>query len=212
MKRIIGRALSIPAAACLLGVAAGAAGGAVMASGPVSSGVIHGCYATYSTKESHGSHQLMLQDTGTACPAGTTAISWNQQGPQGPEGPPGPAGPGAAVDKGAFTCQGAKDPSTGDVSISCTTDSMAGPDKITITPTPPSGLTLSGFPPDTSIELFDAGQGSSCESHPPARQLTAGESYDDGASWQFTLNFVCLSGGPFPSSAISTFWYAAIPG
>ncbi len=43
----------------------------------------------------------MLQDTGTSCPSGTTAVTWNQQGPQGPAGGTGPAGPaGPAGPKG----------------------------------------------------------------------------------------------------------------
>jgi hypothetical protein len=33
-----------------------------------------------------------LQDAGTTCPKGTTAISWNQQGPAGSTGSPGRAG------------------------------------------------------------------------------------------------------------------------
>lgn len=67
------------------------------AAGPVDgSGVIHGCYAN---KALNGSHAFVLQDAGSNCPQGTTAISWNQQGPagaqgtQGPQGPAGPAGP-----------------------------------------------------------------------------------------------------------------------
>jgi hypothetical protein len=35
----------------------------------------------------------VLQDAGTRCPKGTTAIAWNQQGPAGPPGPA-TAGPG----------------------------------------------------------------------------------------------------------------------
>jgi hypothetical protein len=33
-----------------------------------------------------------MQDTGTTCPKGSTAVSWNQQGPAGATGPQGPAG------------------------------------------------------------------------------------------------------------------------
>jgi len=66
--------------------------------GPVDgSGVIHGCYTN---KALNGSHALVLQDTGTTCPGGTTAISWNQQGAAGPAGaagPQGPPGPAGAV-------------------------------------------------------------------------------------------------------------------
>jgi hypothetical protein len=56
-------------------------------------GVIHGCYATAGT---NGTHSLVLQNTGSSCPAGDTAIKWSKQGPAGPPGPPGPAtaGPG----------------------------------------------------------------------------------------------------------------------
>jgi hypothetical protein len=58
-----------------------------IASGPVdSSGVVHGCYAPTAHK---GSHTLTLQNADTACPKGTTAVSWNQKGPQGAAGPAG---------------------------------------------------------------------------------------------------------------------------
>jgi hypothetical protein len=72
--------------------------------GPVdSSGVIHGCYTD---KAINGTHVFVLQDAGTNCPKGTTAISWNQQGAAGPAGPAGatgstgaqgPAGPAGAA-------------------------------------------------------------------------------------------------------------------
>jgi hypothetical protein len=59
--------------------------------GPIdSSGVIHGCYYPATTS---GSHKVVMQNTGTNCPSGTTAIKWNQTGPAGPAGPPGPQGP-----------------------------------------------------------------------------------------------------------------------
>jgi hypothetical protein len=78
------------AATLVLTAGASVATAAVMSSGPVdSSGVIHGCW---SDKAINGSHVLVLQDAGTSCPNGTTAISWNQSGPQGPAGPPGPQG------------------------------------------------------------------------------------------------------------------------
>ena len=72
-------------------VAGGTAAYAVT-TGPIdSSGVIHGCY--YPANKG-GSHKLVLQNAGTSCPTGTTAIKWNQKGPAGPTGPRGPAGPG----------------------------------------------------------------------------------------------------------------------
>ncbi len=64
---------------------------AAIAGGPVdSSGVVHGCYTNQAL---NGSHVFVLQDAGTNCPKGTTAISWSQQGPAGATGPQGPAGP-----------------------------------------------------------------------------------------------------------------------
>ena len=69
--------------------------GAAIAGGPVdSSGVIHGCYTA---KAVNGSHVFVLQDAATSCPTGTTAITWNQQGPEGPAGPQGAAGPQGPV-------------------------------------------------------------------------------------------------------------------
>jgi hypothetical protein len=80
----------IGAAALMLGI--GGAAGAAITAGPVSGGVIYGCYTTTSTG---GSHALVLQDKGTSCPSGDTAIKWNRTGPVGPPGPVGPstAGP-----------------------------------------------------------------------------------------------------------------------
>jgi Collagen triple helix repeat (20 copies) len=76
------------------------AGGTAMAAAAVagspvdSSQVIHGCWTN---TEIGGSHALVLQDTGTSCPKGTTAISWNQAGPSGAAGSPGPSGPPGAA-------------------------------------------------------------------------------------------------------------------
>jgi Collagen triple helix repeat (20 copies) len=74
---------------------------AALAGGPVDgSGVIHGCWTNAAI---NGTHVIVLQDAGTTCPKGTTAISWNQQGPAGPTGPvgatgaAGPAGPAGAT-------------------------------------------------------------------------------------------------------------------
>ncbi len=80
----------ITGAAVLALVAGGTAAGAAVA-GPIdSSGVIHGCYYPATTS---GSHKVVLQNTGTNCPSGSTAIKWNQIGPAGPAGPAGPPGP-----------------------------------------------------------------------------------------------------------------------
>ena len=89
----------ISAAAGLALVAAGTAAGAAI-TGPIDGNkVIYGCFTT---KAINGSHALVLQDVGTTCPSGTTAINWNEQGSQGPAGPAGPTGPaGPKGDPGA---------------------------------------------------------------------------------------------------------------
>ena len=67
---------------------------AAVAAGPVSSGgVVSGCYTN---AEISGSHALVLQNQGTTCPRGTTAVSWNEQGPAGATGAQGPPGAGLA--------------------------------------------------------------------------------------------------------------------
>ena len=92
-----GKSIMVGAAALAL-VAGGTAAGAAIASGPVGrSGVIDGCYSRAAL---HGSHLFALQNQGTACPKGTTAVSWNRSGPAGPAGPTGPAGPSTAGPNG----------------------------------------------------------------------------------------------------------------
>ena len=81
----------ISAGAGLALLAGGTTAGAAIMGGPVDgSGVIHGCWTNAAI---HGSHIFVLQDAGTNCPSGTTAIAWNQAGPTGPAGPAGPSGP-----------------------------------------------------------------------------------------------------------------------
>jgi hypothetical protein len=97
MARLTTKGMVIAGGVALVLLAGGTAAGAAIASGPVDgSGVIHGCWTNTAI---NGSHAFILQDAGTACPNGTTAISWNQTGPQGPAGPAratGPAGPAGA--------------------------------------------------------------------------------------------------------------------
>ena len=89
----------ISAASGFVLLTAGATAGAAVA-GPIDpSGVIHACYANSTT---NGQHAVLLQDVGSSCPNGMTAITWNQKGPQGPAGSAGPAGPqGPKGDTGA---------------------------------------------------------------------------------------------------------------
>ena len=67
----------------------GTALAASASSGPVNNGEITGCYTNAAV---NGSHALVLQNAGTTCPSGTSAISWNEQGPTGTTGPAGPTG------------------------------------------------------------------------------------------------------------------------
>jgi Collagen triple helix repeat (20 copies) len=103
------RAVLVAGAAGVLLIGGGTAGAAIVASGPVSStGVIDGCYTN---AEVNGSHVFVLQDQGTTCPKGTTAVSWNQTGPAGPEGPTGATGPtGPAGPTGPTGLTGAPGP------------------------------------------------------------------------------------------------------
>ena len=95
MIRIRRRIVIAGAAALVLTAGASAATAAVVSSRPVdSSGVIHGCWTN---AELNGSHAFVLQDAGASCPRGTTAISWNMQGPAGATGPSGPAGPSGSA-------------------------------------------------------------------------------------------------------------------
>jgi len=89
MRRLHATLLAAGGALALL--AGGTAAGAAVAAGPVdTSGAIHGCWTNAAL---NGSHVFVLQDAGTNCPKGTTAISWSQQGPAGPPGAQGPQGP-----------------------------------------------------------------------------------------------------------------------
>jgi Divergent InlB B-repeat domain/Collagen triple helix repeat (20 copies) len=102
------RRIVITGAVALALVAGGTAAGATIAASPTdNSDVIHGCWTNAAV---NGSHVFVLQDAGTTCPKGTTAISWNQHGPAGATGPAGPAGPtgppGAKGDKGDAGAQG----------------------------------------------------------------------------------------------------------
>jgi hypothetical protein len=90
-----------------IALAAGSTTAYAAIAGPVDgSGVIHGCWTNTAV---NGTHVFVLQDAGTNCPKGTTAISWNQQGPAGPAGAAGPTGPaGTAGPAGATGLAGPK--------------------------------------------------------------------------------------------------------
>jgi hypothetical protein len=85
------RAIIAGSTALVLAAGAGVATAAISSStglvttassspGHVDSVVIHGCWTN---TERHGSHAFVLLKAGASCPNGTTAVSWNQQGPAG---------------------------------------------------------------------------------------------------------------------------------
>ena len=166
-----GRRIILTVAAALALVVGGTAAGAAIASGPVdSSGVVHGCYTTNAIK---GSHFFVIQDAGTSCPRGTTAIMWNQQGPQGPQGSPGPQGPqGAAGPQGPAGTSGW----SGQVQYTTTTDgeivsaeilSQAGPSALSakVDPDNDEAIILSGdnLPTKMFPSVIMAGDSSEAE-------------------------------------------------
>ncbi len=82
MNKRIGLMIGGVAAAALL-VGGGASALAASPGPENATGVITGCYTTAAV---NGSHALVLQDAGTSCPKGTTALTWNQTGPAGQNG------------------------------------------------------------------------------------------------------------------------------
>jgi hypothetical protein len=109
---------------------------AAVAASPVdSSGVIHGCYTNAAI---NGSHALVLQDAGTNCPRGTTAISWAVQGPAGPAGAAGPIGATGPV--GPVGAAGPTGPAGPTTTVTSTATVTPTDTTTTSTPTPTSTL------------------------------------------------------------------------
>jgi hypothetical protein len=77
LRRVVVIALS---ATVLAGVGTAAAA-VIHHTSPVSGGVVNGCYKT--TAASNGSHAVLLENTGHACPSGYTDLTWNKMGPSG---------------------------------------------------------------------------------------------------------------------------------
>jgi hypothetical protein len=170
---------------CLIGattlvLAAGAsiAAAAVTSSpSPVdNSGVIHGCWTK---AELNGSHVFVLQDAGTTCPRGTTAISWNQAGAQGPAGPVGPAG--AAGPTGATGLTGPQGPAGPTGATGPAGPSTAGPGGLDVTVVTDTQGNI-GIDYDFAAAECPASApyvlGGDASSIPPAGALTASEPYD----------------------------------
>jgi hypothetical protein len=78
LRRVVVIALS---ATVLAGVGTAAATVIRHTSSPVSGDVVNACYKT--TAASNGSHAVVLENTGHACPTGYTDVTWNHAGPSG---------------------------------------------------------------------------------------------------------------------------------
>ena len=142
------RMLLITGAASLL-LGGGTVAFAARLTGPVSGGVIYGCYVT---RGDSGRHPLVLRNKGTICPSGDTAVKWNQEGPRGSEGPAGPPGPAGPSDidygiaqiiqgsGGSYTCNFAQEGGPDSLSITAATLTNTGDDN--------SSCEISGFPAD----------------------------------------------------------------
>jgi len=201
---------------------AGVAGAAIASSGPVdSSGVVHGCY---SNAEVNGSHAFVLQDAGTTCPKGTTAISFNQTGPAGSAGPSGPPGPtgaagspgpsgppgtvssldslnGIPCDSGAGTTQVSYG-SGGTITLTCATASPSPP--------PSSSPPLTASPDDNGfVDAISLSAGAlGCGQSASYQLVSVGSSYAwfevtgngaaDGCSLSLSLSY---SGVPSPAGS-----------
>jgi hypothetical protein len=77
LRRVVVIALS---ATVLAGVGTAAAA-VIHHTNPLSGGVVNACYKTKAA--SNGSHAVLLENTGHACPSGYTDVTWNQTGPSG---------------------------------------------------------------------------------------------------------------------------------
>jgi hypothetical protein len=196
---IIGRKIIIAGAVTLvLAAGAGIATAAVISSpSPVdSSGVIHGCWWNAAL---NGSHVFALQNAGTSCPKGTTAISWNKRGPAGPAGATGPAGsPGPAGPSGPAGTVSSLDQLNG---IPC--DSGAGTTSVTYgssgavaitcaTPTPTPTATPTGataYPDNTQATAQPLGNQLNCG----AGDGQAGDNLAGTQAWWY-INSISLCG------------------
>jgi hypothetical protein len=78
LRRVMVIALS---ATVLAGVGTAAAAAVIRNTTPVSGGVVNACYKT--TAASNGSHSVLLENAGHACPSGYTDVTWNRTGPSG---------------------------------------------------------------------------------------------------------------------------------
>ena len=222
---IIGHKIIIAGAVALvLAAGSGIATAAVISRpSPVdSSGVIHGCWRNAAL---NGSHVFALQNAGTSCPKGTTAISWNERGPAGPAGAKGPAGPtGAAGSTGAAGATGPAG-STGPAGPAGATG-PAGPGGPAgtsgVTTAGPGGLNTTIVELSSCATMVNGSYAPGCGSQVVATCPTAepyvlsggeqGEAVSQSA-WNVTTNGIAFSGaGGTPEQSGDVYgWEAEVP-
>jgi Collagen triple helix repeat (20 copies) len=160
--------------AIALTIGGGTAYAAIAASPVSSSGVIDGCYTN---AEINGSHVFVLQDQGTACPKGSTAISWSQTGPAGAQGPQGIQGPtGAAGAAGATGAIGPAGPAgpTGAIGPTGATGAAG--------PAGPAGAAGMTGPAGASVLTSASSPSGSCTNGDTDIDIANGEVYTCGSS------------------------------
>ena len=90
----IRKALAVAGISAVATVGGGTAYAAMSSSVVDANGIIHGCV---SNRDIRGTHKLLVHDTTTNCPRGTTELDWNQKGATGPAGPKGDTGAAGAT-------------------------------------------------------------------------------------------------------------------
>jgi hypothetical protein len=170
------RTLTVTGICAVVAVGGGTAYAAVSSSVVGSSGVIHGCVSNRAVR---GTHVLLVHDTTSNCPRGTTELDWNQRGAAGPAGPAGAKGDtgatGATGPAGAAGAAGAVGPAgpkgdtgaTGAIGPAGATGpagpagtSTAGPsglDVITVVATSTTGTTTAECPPSHPFAIGGGG-------------------------------------------------------
>ena len=176
---MISKRMALVSAGAAVVLAIGGTAAAAVISGPVDgNGVVHGCYSSAAIK---GSHVIVLQDAGTTCPNGTTAVSWNQQGPAGTQGATGATGPAGPQGPAGATGAAGKDGAAG--------------------PAGPQG-------PPGAAGGIDAMIGSPCDVSDTANTGTLNIRYAPNADGTDSVSFVCEQSNP--SYALTVTAYAPV--
>lgn len=182
--------VALATAGSLALLAGGTAAGAVIAGGPVSSGVVYACYTTKAA--SNGTHSVELINQGSKCPSSTTAVTWNQKGqtgatgPAGPQGPQGPPGV-ADVDRGVVQWTGGGVPDE-----TCTLEQAAGPDASSLSvgnngSTPANMCWINGLPSGSIVVVSPIGSPSSVGAQQAGFSGGTFEVWTSGSTGEFSF-------------------------